>query len=303
MAFSRDVPTSFGEALQLAKRLLSANADLVKRSLIDTESEQIVSAAYRLATGKTLARVELFTRVHDAFPHVAGEKVIIIAMGRASGKPLQHLLGTQIFLDHEYEVGPDVLVPRPETELLATIAIETLAKEPPQLGIEIGLGSGVLSIELLSRFPALTMTASELTEVARMRAAGNALRILERDAHRLKIVAVQDPETVWDPFDAGAGADFLISNPPYLTPADPVDPEVHTHEPQTALYAPTHDPLHFYREIASGMDRYLRPGAWVFLELAPERAAEVWELFEEKSREAEILKDLAGRDRILKAKV
>lgn len=95
---------------------------------------------------------------------------------RAHGKLLQHLTGVQVFLDHEYEVGPEVLVPRPETEVLVRAAMDQLKE--PQFGLELGIGSGVISIELLSHFESLTILASELSAEARDLALRNRNRIL-----------------------------------------------------------------------------------------------------------------------------
>jgi release factor glutamine methyltransferase len=231
----------------------------------------------------------------------------VLASARAEGRLLQHLLGSQVFLDHEYEVGPDVLVPRPETELLASIAIEELASlsHSLKLGLEVGLGSGVLSIELLARFPALRMIASELTAEARARALSNANRILKEQLARLIVITPAEPSQVLEPFAAamaGEKADFLISNPPYLAKTDPIDEEILRHEPHTALFPPI-DPLLFYREIAAKGAALLKPEGAIFLEIAPERGAAVAELFDEAGwTHLRIEQDLAGRDRILMAR-
>ena len=155
MAFSRDLPTSFEDALKTARRILSSRGDLVSRGLVDTEAELIVIAALRASVGgKSISRIELFSRARDRMPDMAGQKVVTFSMARAEGRLLQHITGVQYFMSHEYEVGPDVLVPRPETEALVERAIAELGteKNPPSLGLEIGIGSGVLSIELLARF-------------------------------------------------------------------------------------------------------------------------------------------------------
>src|ERR1700678_3795031 len=115
MALGRELPQSFLDALKLAASILARNPTLVQRRLVDTEAEQIVMIAYRRATGKTLSRVDLFMKRDDRFPEEAGESVIVLASLREEGRLLQHLSGFQTFLNHEYEVGPDVLIPRPET--------------------------------------------------------------------------------------------------------------------------------------------------------------------------------------------
>ena len=307
-AWRRERPHSFEEALKVAREILGASNELVAKGTIDTEAEQLVMAAVRTASGRMISRGELYLRIKDRYPDVAGEKLLSLAGTRAEGKPLQHLTGVQVFLEHEYEVGPDVLVPRPETEFLVVTALEQLAQAEtaPLLGLEIGLGSGVISTELLSALPGLRMIASELTAEAEARARANARRILgdEPARERLKIVRASGPLEVWQPLDrelGGKKADFLISNPPYLAATDPIDEEVVRHEPATALFAPASDLLHFYREIAISGARYLRPGAYFFGELAPERSGEIVELFKKSAWSAQVLEDLAGRDRVLVA--
>jgi release factor glutamine methyltransferase len=316
-ALSRELPENFQAALNLAHLLLSRNYSLVEKNLIETESEQIVMAAYRKATGQALSRMDLFTRLQDRFPEAAGETVIIYASARAEGKLLQHLIGYQAFLDHEYEVGPDVLIPRPETEFLVAIALDEIGRQfpvrgQPFMGIEIGLGSGAIAIELLSRFPGAKIFASELTEKAEARARSNAKRILNQSAvdwARLKILRAQDPLEVWQPFERAraegsltAPVQFLISNPPYLAGPEEAEADVREQEPKTALFGPAHDPTHFYREIAKGAKDYLEPGAPVYLEIPHERAALIEGIFSIEGWKTRIAKDLSGRDRVLSAR-
>lgn len=299
---------TYQEALRNAQELLSRRRELVDRGTAASEAEQIVSAAFRRATGKALSRLELFSRMGDAFPPEAERLSLEWALARASGRILQHLTGTQVFLDHEYRVGPEVLVPRPETEGLVLHAIEALRAEPglADLGLEVGLGSGIISIELLSTFGQLRMRASELSGDARRVAEENAFSIIgPRASDRLEIVTPHDPLAVIEPFlgAEAAAAGFLISNPPYLVPGTEVEQEVRLHEPAAALFAPLSDPLHFYREIATRGREVLRPGGLVFLELAHERAGETLKLFESVAWDARILLDLNGRPRILSGRL
>jgi release factor glutamine methyltransferase len=301
MGFGRDLPTSFHEALAAAREILSRNEGLARRDTVATEAEQIVIAACRPGKERALSRVELFARLRDPFPREAGERVLKLAAARAEGGLLQHLTGVQAFLDHEYEVGPDVLVPRPETEILARAAMDALAAEfgdeGPGLGFELGVGSGILSVELLHRFPRLRMAATEVSPRAAARARANADRILGHEgARRLEITLVPEGQALPLPPSA-AGASFLVSNPPYLVRADEIDDEVRRHEPAEALYAPEGDPLFFYRAIAEGA-----PGGQAFVELASERAQDIEAVFAERGWSTRVIRDLNGRERVLHAR-
>lgn len=317
-AMSRELPGNFQAALNLASQLLSRNHALVEKNLVDTESEQIVIAAYRKATGQALSRMDLFTRLQDRYPDAAGETVIIFASARAEGKLLQHLIGYQTFLDHEYEVGPDVLIPRPETEFLVAIALDEIGRQfpvrgQPFMGLEIGLGSGAIAIEILSRFPGARIFGSELTTEAEARAKTNARRILNQsaiDSARLKILRAQDPLEVWQPFERARSegvltgpAQFLISNPPYLAGDEEAEKDVREQEPKTALFGPSHDPAHFYRQIAKGARAYLEPDAPIYLEIPHERAALIEGIFSLEGWKTRLAKDLSGRDRVLSARL
>jgi len=313
MTFSRDLPHSFQEALRVSRQILSANHEIVKKNLIDVEAEIIVIGAHRAATGELLKRSELQMRVADRIPETSAEKVLLFSHQRAEGKLLQHLLGYCYFLNHEYRVSKAVLVPRPETEVLVSEAMKVLRPLKPSLGFEIGLGSGIISIELLAEFSDLKMVSSEISEGAREIASFNASHILKLDVARLEIVMSKSPLEVLEPILKRQGigkADFLISNPPYLDPArtEEFDAEVLQHEPHDALFPKPDakgkvDLLHFYRKIAADGERVLKKGGHVFLEIASERAQATRELFSEDHWSVTMIHDLTGKDRVLIAQL
>ncbi len=274
-----------------------------------SESEQILQEAFRRFNGRALSRLELFSAAGSPLSHEALEWARQIASQRILGKPLQHLLGFQTFWDHEYEVGPEVLVPRPETEILVSTVMNALERLPDVgLGCEIGLGSGAISIELLAKFADLKMIATELTAGAIKIAGKNAVKILGADAleKRLKIVQARDALDVSTSLKealAGRRADFLVSNPPYLTQGDQIERQVREYEPPQALFAPEGKPLYFYEQILDCATVVLKAGASVFLELAAERAQEISQLFVERGWQVMVYRDLNGYERVLEAKL
>lgn len=290
------------------KTILVASPRLVQEGLVETEAEQLIQAAIQRQEGHRLSRLALYSAPDVSFSEGARELVLKWSRQRAGGEPLQYLTGQGFFLDHEYEVCRGVLIPRPETELLAEYAIQWMQKRhaEPGLGVEVGVGTGVLSIECLAVFPRLNMIASDINPLAIDCAARNAERILgAAEQQRLKLlraVSAEDPLRVLKEFLDSRKADFLISNPPYLAPEDPIDPEVLEHEPGEALFASGSDPLLFYRSIAREAGVLLQPGAPIFLELPPERATAIRQLFEGAGwTRVGIQQDLAGRDRYLSA--
>ena len=199
------------------------------------------------------------------------------------------------------------MIPRPETEVLVARALDDLrgAKPSACLGLEIGTGSGVISIELLAALPDLKMISSELTDAAATRANFNAQKILGHEAWRFSLVRALSSSEVLEPFSRASKlerADFLISNPPYLADHDPIEQEVRAFEPETALFAPPSDLIYFYSQIASGAPPFLKEGARAYLELAPERSDLIRDTFQKEGwRDVAVVPDLTGRARVLVA--
>jgi len=296
---------TFYEARLKANEILSQSSFLVSRGSVQTESEQLVIASIRLTTGETVSRIELYARAKSAFPLSALDWLVQSARARVEGKPLQYLTGVQEFLSHEYEVGTGVLIPRPETEMLVLTALEYLKE--PTLGIEIGLGSGVISVELVSRLRHLKMVASEVSLEAKKysdKNINNILKISSLTGERIKTVLTSQDADLFEPFEKNlhhCKADFVISNPPYLIQSE-AEAEVFLNEPHSALFAPSEDPFYFYRRIAQRAWDFLNPGGWVFLEVPHERASKIMKLFESarwKPQQTKLLNDLTGRPRIL----
>jgi release factor glutamine methyltransferase len=277
-----------GEALRRAQQQLGA----------------LHEAERALEHALTATRAQVYLRADEPLSPKAKFELDRVLEGRARGIPLQHLTGTQQFLDHVYRVGPQALIPRPETEFLVRTAVEFLRGSSPKLGWELGLGSGVISIELLAEFGDLRMKATERNPAAAELALENAGSILKGGAWRLEVRQVGESLEAWEPLATDGGRpDFLISNPPYLDPSDPIDGEVLAHEPHSALFVEGAGPLHFYERTAAAGAAFLAPGGRVWLELAPERAAQVKELFVRAGwADVEILTDLAGRERVLAAR-
>lgn len=309
MPAKRVLPDSFHSALDIARKILSANPAIVSGGTVETEAEQILLRSLELIQGRAVSRIDLFSRMNEKLPLGVESKVLEFSKARASGQVLQYVLGVQTFMGHQYSVGPGVLVPRPETEVLVCKALEVLSKQKPCFGLEIGIGSGIISIELLERFPKLVMLASELTEQAEKYANENAGRILDSkqdSKDRLHVFRQTDPLMVLNGFKeqiavSGRQADFLISNPPYLEKNDEIARDVLENEPVEALFSASGEPLYFYVQIAKEAAPLLVQGGHLFLEIPHLRSAIISDIFLEQNWTIELSKDLTGRDRVLVA--
>ncbi|MBI4925800.1 MAG: peptide chain release factor N(5)-glutamine methyltransferase [Bdellovibrio sp.] len=292
-------------------------SDILRTGLVHCpqhEVEQIICALYRKHYNKSLSRVMFYINLKKCVSHKFYLNCLKIFKQRSKGYPLQYLLGSCMFLDHEYCVNPGVFIPRPETEVLVEQAILHLKKSGAcQLGLEIGIGSGEISIELLKKFPKLQMISSEISGEAIKIARQNARSILTRGVfkeRRLKIIqSSPNVPSVLKIFNkhlnnniSSKKADFIISNPPYLTKKDKIDPMVYCHEPREALFV-AGDPLKIYKDIAENAFMVLNKNGMIFLEIPHERSRKIRELFSGSQWKTKIVQDLTRRDRVLLAQV
>ncbi len=221
-----------------------------------------------------------------------------------TGEPLQYVLGHWAFRHLDLLVDPRVLIPRPETELVAQVAIDLVrstAAQWPQRPIHIvdlGTGSGALGLSLAFELPRglvdvwLTDVSSDALDVARANTAGLGMAG----------AAVKFGEGPW--FEALPSAlkgslGLVVSNPPYIAHDDPeVDESVRAWEPALALYA-NDGGLADVLTIAVGAAEWLRPGGWLVLEIGSGQGAAVVALLTAAGfTDVEIRNDLAGHDRI-----
>lgn len=281
------------------------------------EEEILLLYAYRFITGEKWNRFLLYSHINDFIPDAVINQFSCWNDMRKKGIPIQYLTQFQSFLSHEYEVELGVFIPRPETECLVIHALEAIKKirKKELFGLEIGIGSGVISIELLHEFPQLRMWASDINGRALLKANNNAKEIL-KIPERLTCLHAVTPSSIWEPFelagvvDSYKKVDFLVMNPPYLMKNQKeVEPNVMQYEPHEALFAPDSDPLFFYRRVAQELDRFIVPGGFVIVEVPHERSEQIIDLFLKTSfssviaYETSLFQDLSGRDRILQVQL
>jgi len=181
---------------------------------------------------------------------------------RAAREPLQHLTGVAYFRSLTLRVGPGVFVPRPETEIVAQLAIDALAAvpSPAPIAVDLGMGSGAIAIALATEVPHALVHAVELSPDAFVWAKLNA-----RAAVADNLTLVRDDLAVALPGLDGS-VDVVVSNPPYIPAgAVPRDPEVRLHDPELALYG-GEDGLDVVRALDATARRLLRPGGSLVIE-------------------------------------
>lgn len=215
---------------------------------------------------------------------------------RATRIPLQHLTGVAYFRHLELSVGPGVFIPRPETELLAQLAIDrarqVLAERGAVRVVDLGTGSGAVAASVASEVPEAEVHAVELSEDAYPYAAANTA------PHGVQLVA-GDLRTAL--VGQEGRFDIVVSNPPYIPPgAIPRDPEVRDHDPELALYGGGPDGLELPRAVITTAERLLVSGGYLALEHADVQGPGMLGLFGASGRWIDVSghRDLNDADRV-----
>lgn len=219
---------------------------------------------------------------------------------RVAGEPVQYVLGHWAFRSLDLLVDRRVLIPRPETEVVAGVAIDELRRLGGRTAVDLGTGSGAIALAIASELPGVTEVwgvdaSADALAVARANLAG-----LGRAAPRVRLV-----EGDW--FDALPGelrgaVDVVVSNPPYVASADELPPAVADWEPASALLA-GEDGLDDVRRIVQGAPAWLRRPGSLVVELAPTQASAALELAAAAGFDsARIGHDLTARERYLVAR-
>ena len=212
---------------------------------------------------------------------------------RANRYSVAHILGTQPFMGLDFKVSEDVLIPRPETEMLVETVV-TAAEGTAPVIIDIGTGSGAIVLSLLHYLPQATGTGVDISS--------KALAIAAENSRSLGL----DDRVTWIESDLftqvpPCTCDWLVSNPPYLTQGDmeQLQPEVR-HDPALALYGGD-DGLDFYRRIAADSLAYVKVGGHCAVEIGAGQADDVTAIFCRHGAydHEQTVKDYGGIDRVL----
>lgn len=222
----------------------------------------------------------------------------IVIEKRASHMPLQYITGEQEFMGLSFQVNAHVLIPRQDTEILVEESMRYLGDGMRIL--DMCTGSGCILLSLLKY--------SNECEGVGIDISSDALRVAQENAQRLQLDATFLEGDLFLPlknFKSGKTSDTLfdiiVSNPPYIETKviDTLMPEVRLHEPVSALDG-GEDGLYFYRKIITEAPRFMRKGAYLFLEIGCAQAQKVTMFMQEAGFvQIEVLKDYAGLDRVV----
>jgi len=222
----------------------------------------------------------------------------IIAMCRElkKGKPVQYIVGETIFYDCTIRLDTSTLIPRPETEEMVDLIIKENRHFSGNI-VDIGTGSGCIAIALAANLPGSSVTgvdiSSEAIAAARENANINKVKVLFREGD------------VFNPASLNfESAGIIVSNPPYVLESEKklMNRNVLDHEPFLALFVPDNDPVLFYRAILRIAENSLIPHGKIYFEINEKMGEMVSGLMAGGYSEIEIIKDLNGKDRIIKGR-
>ena len=213
-------------------------------------------------------------------------------------EPIQHVIGTTIFCGLEFEVSPDVLIPRPETEDLVRLIMHDFADRTDAVPIvDIGTGSGCIAITLARFLPQSVVTGWDVSEKALSLARENAQNLMA-DVD----FAIQDILNVASDFPQKFAC--VVSNPPYVTRSEAADMDrnVLEYEPGIALFVEDNDPLVFYKAVADFCVQHLTNDGACYVEINERFGDATQQVFAERGfANIQVYKDIHGKDRTVRA--
>ncbi|MES2565097.1 MAG: peptide chain release factor N(5)-glutamine methyltransferase [Pseudomonadota bacterium] len=215
----------------------------------------------------------------------------ILVSRRRVGEPVAYLTGAREFFGRVFKVTPDVLIPRPETELLVELALERLPASAPARVLDLGAGSGCIGLTLVSERTHVEIVACDQSL--------EALQVGVENARRLNLEDVRFVQSNWFERLDSERFDLIVSNPPYVAALDPHLGQGDVRfEPRSALVAGAAG-LDCIRAIVSGALNHLAPGGWLLLEHGYDQAEEVRSLMNQAGYgEVFSARDLAGIERV-----
>jgi len=261
------------------------------------EAETVADIIFEKATG--YGRLERWLQKDQVLEKPVKEQLESMLQRLLMHEPVQYIVGEAWFYKLPFKVGPEVLIPRPETEEL----VEWILRDHKKTGaaqsaiLDVGTGSGCIAISLQKNLPSVQLTALDISEKALGLAQENAQR------HHVSLLFLHMDildRTAWE---ALGDFDVIVSNPPYIPHAEQssLEPRVTVFEPSLALYVPDGEALLFYETLAALAREKLRPNGCLYAEVHESYGKDVQALFAKSGLgQVELRKDIFGKDRMIK---
>lgn len=277
----------------MSETLVSLWTDVRRRLENAGINTPVFEARLLLEAGAGVSRLDIVTDPRRPMTAAQVEAVDALVQRREAREPVSHIIGRRHFWTLDLAVSPDVLTPRPETELLVEFALKTLAPERPARVLDLGVGSGAILLAVLNERPYATGVGVDRSAAALAMAAANAEAL--KLSGRVELREGDWAEGLTETFD------IVLSNPPYIASndIDGLAPEVARYEPRLALDGGA-DGLDGYRAIMASLARLLKPGGVFAFEVGQGQADAVAALAEAQGLfTTPALRDLAGIPRVV----
>ncbi|MBN1187767.1 MAG: peptide chain release factor N(5)-glutamine methyltransferase [Bacteroidales bacterium] len=276
----------------LSKIVRRINSELVK-FYPETETKAIISIVLQHIMG--FSKLELHTRQNEILLPEQIQRVEKALGLLKKHIPVQYVIGETEFFDILINVSPAVLIPRAETEELVKLALDISLPNNAKI-LDIGTGSGCIAIALAKNLHKADVFALDVSF--------EALEIARRNAENVGVKVNFFQRDILKDTKLGMGRyDMIISNPPYVTNNEKhlMEKNVLENEPHLALFVPDSEPLLFYKAISNIAKENLNYNGWLLVEINENYGKETAEIFKERGyRNVEIVKDINGKDRIVK---
>lgn len=259
-----------------------------------SEAESITYLLFESIAGTD--RTSLIRQSQNEVDKITETKLLKALERIMKGEPVQYVTGEAWFYGHKFRIRPGALIPRPETEELVQLALESAGKGKINI-LDIGTGSGCIAISLRKALPLSTVTATDISSEALAIARENA-KNLEAEIDFLQNDILNEAEQ-----EKLRLYDIIISNPPYIPQREREELEVHVreHEPALALFVTDERPMIFYEKIAEFACSHLAENGLLLFEIHEPYAEEICDMLIHQGFKPEIRKDMFGKKRMIRA--
>ena len=302
----------------LLKDLIKEGTDIISSMYPEREAREMVFAYLESVIG-TRRHTHIIEPEYQVDDEAASQAVGAFRR-MASGEPLQYVTGKAYFYGREFNVTPDVLIPRPETELLCRAVIDFVKMTSEVRILDLCTGSGCIAWTMALEIPGARVTAVDISEGALAVASAQdfademsgtgavAPDFLKADVlscHTEPSLCHPEPSLCHPERSEGSFPshfDIIVSNPPYVMDSEKalMRKNVLDHEPHLALFVPDDDPLLFYRAVAQWALQLLKPGGFGIVEINEALGEETAEIYRRNGFSAvTIIKDLNDKDRFV----
>ena len=273
----------------ILKDVLKTCSDILKSKVPSPFMES------EILLGNVLSKDSLYIKTHPDCPISSDveQKAYSLCKRRAKGEPIAYITGTKEFMSLEFEVNPNVLIPRPDTEIITEYIIRKYSDKPIEI-LDLCTGSGAICVSLAKYMKNAKITATDISS--------GAIEVAKRNAQKNKVdekIKFLEKDALTD-YDFGEKFDIVVSNPPYIETSviTSLMKDVSEYEPKLALDG-GEDGLIFYKVIVNNIRKILKSGGELIFEIGYNQGKSVPDIMKNDFTSVLVSKDFASNDRMV----